>query len=73
MKGFKKRKLVTFDDSDDEDSDQGRSGKKFCQYHDTCRHITDQCTTLKALVKHAKQKKSMVQQQVKKALKKKKK
>ena len=31
---------------------------KFCHYHGMCRHTIDQCTTLKALVKHAKQKKS---------------
>ena len=86
--GSKKRKLVTFDDSDDEDSDEGNSGKKFCQNHGTCGHTMDQCTTLKALVKQAKQKQRknfnkkkrltihevnvMVQKQVKKALKQKK-
>ena len=84
-KGSKKRNSITFDDSDDEDSDQGHSGKKFCQYHGMCGHTTDQCTTLKALVKQAKQKKNnhfdkkkrftkhevnvMVQKEVKKALK----
>ena len=57
-KGSKKRKLVTFDDSGNEDSDQGHSGKKFCQYYGTRGHTTDQCTTLKALVKQVKQKKS---------------
>ena len=30
--------------------------KKFCQYPGTCGHTTDQYTTLKALVKHAKKK-----------------
>ena len=55
-KGSKKRKAVTFNDSEDKDSDQGHTGKKFCQYHGTCRHTTDQYTTLKALVKQAKQK-----------------
>ena len=60
-------------------------GRKFCQYHGMCGHTTDECTTLKALVKQAKQKKGnhfqkkkrftkhevniMVQKQVKKALK----
>ena len=87
-KGSKKRKSVTFDNSNDEDLHEGKKGKKFCQYYGTCGHTTDQCTTLKALVKQAKQKKSrhfdkkksftkhevkvMVQKQVKKALKKKK-
>ena len=56
-KGFKKRKGVTFDDSKDEDSEEEHKGKKFCQYHGTCGHTTDECTTLKALVKQRKQKK----------------
>ena len=84
-KGSMEKKLVTFDDADDEDSDEGHLGKKFCHYHYACGHTKDQCTTLKALVKLAKQKKSkhfdkmkrftkheinvMVQKQVKKALK----
>ena len=88
QEGSRKRKVVTFDNSDDEDSDVGHSGKKLCQYHGTCEHTMDQCTTLKALVKQTKQKKSkhfdnkkrfnkhevnvMVQKQVKKALKQKK-
>ena len=46
-----KKRKVFFDDSDDEDSDEGHSGNKFCQYLGTCGHTTDQCTTLKALVK----------------------
>ena len=86
-KGCKKRKSTNFNDSDNEDS-EGLLGKKFCQYHGICWHTTDQCTTLKVLVKHAKQKKSkhfdkkkrftkhevnvMAQKQVKKALKQKK-
>ena len=57
-KGSKKSKAATFDDSDDEDSDQEHTGKKFCQYHGTSGHTMDQSTTLKALVKLAKQKKS---------------
>ena len=57
-KGAKKSKSVTYNDSEDEDSDQGHTGKKFCQYNGTCRHTTDQCITLKALVKQAKQKRS---------------
>ena len=66
-----------------------KEGHKFCQYHGICGHTTDECTTLKALVKQAKQKKGnhfhkkkrftkhevniMVQKQVKKAMKKSKK
>ena len=56
-KGYKKRKAVTFNNSDDENSDQGHPGNTFCQSHITCGHTTDQCTTLKALVNQAKQKK----------------
>ena len=58
--GSKQRKLVPFDSSDDEDSDQGHSGKKFCQYQGTCGHTMDQCTTLKALVKQEKKKKAII-------------
>ena len=87
-KGSKNRKRVACNNSDDDDSDQGYTGKKFCQYHGTCRHTMDLCTTLKALVKQVKQKKRkyvdnkrrftkhevnvLVQKQVKKALKQKK-
>ena len=46
----KKRTVVTFDDFEDKDSGEEHSGKKFCQYHGTCGHNTDQCTTLKALI-----------------------
>ena len=53
-KASKKRKSVTFSDSDDEDSDQGHTGKKFCQYHSTCGYTTDQCNTLEALARQAK-------------------
>ena len=57
-KGSKKRKLMTFNDSGDKDLDQRHTEKKFCQYHGTYGHTTDQCTILKALVKLTKQKKS---------------
>ena len=57
-KGAKKRKLVTFDNCDDGDSYERHAGKKFCQYHSTCGHSMDQCTTLKALIKQVKQKSS---------------
>ena len=84
-KGSKKRKVVTFDDSEDEESTKEHKGKKFCQYNSTCGHTLDECTTLKALIKQSKQKKGkhfhkksytkdevkiMVQKQVKKATKK---
>ena len=84
-KGIKKRKAMTFNNSEDKDSDRGQKGTKFCQYHGTCGHTTDQGTTLKALVKQVKQKRSkhfdnnkrftmhevkaIVQKQIKKALK----
>ena len=51
-----KRKLVTF--PDDENLDQGHSGKTFCKHNGTSEHTTEQCTILKALVKQTKQKKS---------------
>ena len=41
-KGSKKRKAKTYVDSEDKDSDQGHTGKKFFQYHGTCGHTTDQ-------------------------------
>ena len=56
-KRSKKRKLVTFRYFEDEDSKDEYNGKKFCQYHVTCGHITDACTTLKVLGKQSKQKK----------------
>ena len=52
-KGSKKMKSVTFGDSEDGVSED----KKIYQYHGTCRHITDECITLKTLVKQAKQEK----------------
>ena len=53
-KGSKKRKTVTFNNSEEKDSDEGQKGKKFCQYHSSCGHTMYQCTTLRALVKQAK-------------------
>ena len=53
-KGSKKKKAVTFNNYEDEDSNQGHSAMKFCQYHGACGHTTDQLTTLKALVKQVK-------------------
>ena len=57
---IQEKKVVTFDDSDDEDSDEGYSGKKFCQYHGTYGHTTDQYTTLMALIKQADRKRACV-------------
>ena len=54
-KDYKKRKVVFLNNFEDEDIDQGQKGKK---NHIMCRHTTDQCTTLKTLVKQTKQKKS---------------
>ena len=86
--GSNKRKGVTFDNSEDVDSEEEHKGKKFCQYHGTCGHTTDECTTLKALFNQVKQKKGkhfekkkftkhevkiMVQKQMKTDMKKKKK
>ena len=59
-KGSKTRKLVSLDDSDDEDSDEGHIGKKFCNYRSDCGHTTNQCTTLKELIKQAKEKRANI-------------
>ena len=32
---------------EDEDTDEKGAGKKFSQYHGTCRHTMDEFTTLK--------------------------
>ena len=85
----KERRAIIFGDSQDKDSQQETQGNNFCQYHNTCGQTSDESTTLNVLVKRAKQKKGkhfkkkkryikhevyvMVQKQVKKALKKKKK
>ena len=53
-KGSKKRNAITFNDSENEDLDQGHSQMMFCQYQGTCGHTTDQNSTLKAQVKQAK-------------------
>ena len=57
-KNCKKRKAVTFPGSEDEDSDNEEKCQKFCKYYDKCGQIIDKCTTLKALIKLAKQKRS---------------
>ena len=56
-KGSKKKKSITFEDSEGEDLDEGHKGEKFCQCCSTRGHITDECTTLKALIMQAKRKK----------------
>ena len=53
-KGFKKRKAVTYSDSDEKDSEEEPWGKIYCQYNGTYGHTTEDCATLKALVKQAK-------------------
>ena len=68
-KGSKKMKEVTFGDSNDEDSEEEHKGKKLCQYHNMCGHTTDKFTTLKALVKQAKQKKGTHLQKKKRSTK----
>ena len=40
-KGSKKRKSVTFDEADDEDSDEGHTRKKILRYHGYCGHTSD--------------------------------
>ena len=56
----KKRKAVSFEDSNKDFSDGKKptSKKKFCQYHGKYSHSTDKCTTFKALSKKAKSNKS---------------
>ena len=56
-KGPRKRKAATFDNLEDEDLDEEHKGKKFCKVCGTCGYTTDECTTLKALIRQAKQKK----------------
>ena len=52
-KNFKKRKAVSFEDSDEVSSDNNKppSKKKFCQYHGKSIYFTDGCNTLKTLIK----------------------
>ena len=59
-KNSKKRRAALFEDSDKDSSDDEKpsSRKKFCQYNGQCRHFTDECTTLKALIKKTKSNKS---------------
>ena len=57
--GSKKRKAVTLDGPEGEGLDEGQNRKKFRQYNGTCGHTTDQCTTLKALVKQTKEKRKI--------------
>ena len=85
-KNPKKRKNTFLDDSEDEDLDKETVGKRFYKYHALCGHTTDECTTYKALIRQAKQNKgkhfkkkkskqevnAMVEEKVKKALKRKK-
>ena len=83
---FPRETTPPFGDFEDMDSEEEPKDTMICHYHGTCRHTTDNCTALKALVKQAKQKKGkyfkkrkrhikyevnmMVLKQVKKAIKK---
>ena len=49
---------ATFDDSSDEDLNKEQKGKIFFLYHGTRKQIMDECTTLKALIRQARRKKS---------------
>ena len=49
-RGSNKRKSVTFNDSEDKDSEKAPQTKKVYQYHNTCGHTMAKCTTLKVLV-----------------------
>ena len=59
-KNSKKRKAVSFEDSNEDSSDDEKpsSRKIFCQYHGKYSHFTDECTTLMFLIKKAKSNKS---------------
>ena len=59
-KNSKKRKAVFFEYSDEDSSDDETpwKRKKFCQYHGKYIHSTDECTTIKALIKKTKSNKS---------------
>ena len=54
-KKTKKRKAISFENSDKDSSDDEKppSKKKFCQYHGKCSHPMDECTTLMAQIKKA--------------------
>ena len=51
-KNCKKRKAVSFEDSDKDSSDNKKSPSKnkFCQYHGKGSHSMDECTILKAVI-----------------------
>ena len=46
-KAKKKRKRSNQNFSEEKLCQGTEKGKKFCQYHGTCEHITNQCTTIK--------------------------
>ena len=54
-KESKKKKAVTFDDSD-----KKHNGKKFCKYRGKWGHTPDEYTTLKALIRRVKQEKANI-------------
>ena len=50
-KTSKKRKSVTFDDSEDKEADEGHKGKTFCQNHDTYEYTMEEFNKLKAIIR----------------------
>ena len=52
--GSKKMKALTYKASEDEDSNVDGKGKKFCKTYGMWECTTDECTTLKALIRQAK-------------------
>ena len=57
-KGSKKRKALTYEDPEDEDSNQNKKAKKFCKVCGTYGYTMDEYTTLKAPIRQTKQKES---------------
>lgn len=53
----KKRKHSNSSVSESRNSQSSETGKKFCQYHGTCGHTTNECTLVKTLVQKEKLKK----------------
>ena len=49
---------MTFEDSENKDLDVEFKSKQVCKCHGMCGHSSDQCTTLKAMIKKIKRKKN---------------
>ena len=56
-KSNKRRKYSNNNVSDEKSSKGTETGKKYCQYHGTCRHSTNECTLVKTLVQKEQKKK----------------